>query len=187
VFKGAYVGLEAEASVISTFEPLIIPGLLQTRAYAAEVTRASLIRDPEEIERRVEARLRWQEVLTQDNPPRYWAIIDEAALLRPVGDDAARHAQLRKLVDTNPLDNVTIQILPMSAGPHVGLGGQFVILDFAAETDRSLVYVETPTDNLYLEEPEQIQRYKLMFQHLCADALGADASIAYLSNLIDKV
>ncbi|MGW0587580.1 helix-turn-helix domain-containing protein [Streptosporangium sp. NPDC002607] len=187
VFTGTYVGLEAEASSIDTFEPLVIPGLLQTAAYTAELTRASLTHDPAEIDKHVEARMRRQEILQRPNSPRYWAIIDEAALLRPVGDVEVMRGQLHKLIDTHPLEHVTIQVIPMSAGPHIGLWGQFVILGFPDPTDRNVVYVETPTDGLYLEEPEHLERYNLMMQRLVADALGVDASIAYLSKLIDQL
>ncbi|WP_440099941.1 helix-turn-helix domain-containing protein [Streptosporangium sp. H16] len=187
VFTGTYVGLEAEASSIDTFEPLVIPGLLQTSAYTAELTRASLVHDPAEIDKHVEARMRRQEILQRPNSPRYRAIIDEAALLRPVGDVEVMRGQLRKLIDTHPLEHVTIQVIPMSTGPHIGLWGQFVILGFPDPSDRNVVYVETPTDGLYLEEPEHLERYNLIMQRLVADALGADASIAYLSELIDRL
>lgn len=186
VLTGTYVGLEAEASSIDTFEPLVIPGLLQTAAYTTELIRASLA-DPAEIGKRVEARMRRQEILRRPNPPRYRAIIDEAALLRPVGDTEVMRDQLRKLIDTHPLEHVTIQIIPMSAGLHVGMSGHFVILEFPDSTDQDVVYIETPTDNLYLEEPKHLERYNLMMQRLVADALGADASIAYLSELIDRL
>ncbi|MEU8203605.1 helix-turn-helix transcriptional regulator [Streptosporangium sp. NPDC049046] len=187
VFTGTYVGLEAEASSIDTFEPLVIPGLLQTSAYTAELIRASLSYDPAELDKRVEARMRRQEILRRPNPPRYRAIIDEAALLRPVGDTEVMRDQLRKLINTHPLEHVTIQVMPMSAGLHVGMSGHFVILEFPDFTDQNVVYIETPTDNLYLEEPKQLERYNLMMQRLVADALGADASIAYLSELIDRL
>lgn len=186
VLTGTYVGLEAEASSIDTFEPLVIPGLLQTSAYTTELIRASLA-DPAEIDKRVEARMRRQEILQRPNPPRYRAIIDEAALLRPVGDTKVMRDQLRKLIDTHPLEHMTIQVIPMSAGPHIGLWGQFVILGFPDSTDQDVVYIETPTDNLYLEEPKHLERYNLVMQRLAANALGADASIAYLSELIDRL
>ncbi len=187
VFTGSYVGLEAEAVAISTFELALIPGLLQTPDYTTHITRAALIRDAREVERRVKARQERQEILKRQDPPRLWAVIDEAALLRPVGSREVREGQLRKLISTESLENVKIQILPMSAGAHTGLVGQFVILDFAEPTDRSVVYLETATDGLYLEEHEQLARYRMMFQHLCASALSVDASIAYLSALIDKL
>ncbi|MEU6742278.1 DUF5753 domain-containing protein [Streptosporangium sandarakinum] len=187
VFTGSYAGLEAEASPINTFEPLVISGLLQTFAYTVALTRASLVRDPAEIDKRVEARMRRQEILRRPNPPRYWAVIDEAALLRPVGDAEVMRGRLRKLIDTHPLEHVTVQVMPMSAGPHIGLWGQFVILGFPDATDRDIVYVETPTDGPYLEEPEHLERHTLMMQRLVAGALGADASIAYLSDLLDRL
>jgi transcriptional regulator with XRE-family HTH domain len=187
VLPGAYVGLEAAASSIRNFELAIIPGLLQTREYAAEVIRAAGIREPQELERRVAARMERQQLLDRSDPPQFWAVIDEAALLRPAGSREAHEAQLRRLVDTSPWRHIKLQVLPLSAGLHAGLGGAFVILDFPNTVDRSVVFVETPTDGLYLEEIEQIQSYTLMFQHLCASALSVDASIAYLSSLIDKL
>jgi transcriptional regulator with XRE-family HTH domain len=187
VFPGAYVGLEAEAASIRNFELAIIPGLLQTPEYMAEIVRTAGFREPEEIERRVAARVERQQLLLRTNPPQLWAIIDEAALLRPAGTKDVYEAQLRKLIDTSPSRHVKVQVLPLSAGLHAGLGGAFVILDFPNAADRSVVFVETPTDGLYLEEPLQLQSYNLLFQHLCASALSVDASIAYLSSLIDKL
>ncbi|MEV7965797.1 helix-turn-helix transcriptional regulator [Sphaerisporangium sp. NPDC088356] len=183
VLTGSYVGLEAEATSIRTFQLGLIPGLLQTAEYTAEITRAAMIRDPREIERRVEARLERQQILVRSDPPQLWAIIDEAALLRLT--PGVREGQLRKLIDTSPLEHVKLQVLPMSAGPHAGLKGHFVILDFPDPTDRSMVYLETATDGLYLEETQQLNRYTLVFQHLCASALSIDASLAYLSTLLD--
>ena len=187
VLTGDYVGLEAAASTIRNFELAVIPGLLQTPEYAAEIIRTAGVREPREIERRVAARVERQRLLLRDNPPQLWAVIDEAALHRPIGSRDIREAQLRKLMDTSPLQHVKLQVLPFKAGPHAGLSGQFVILDFPHATDRSVVYIETPTDGLYLEEEDQLKRYSLLFQHVCASALSVDASIAYLSNLIDKL
>jgi transcriptional regulator with XRE-family HTH domain len=187
VLHGSYVGLEAEASTIRTFQLGYVPGLLQTREYAADVIRASSVREPREIQRRVDVRMRRQQILETDNPPQLWAVIDEAALIRPIGGSETHEAQLRKLVDTSPIDHVKVQVLPLSAGAHAGLAGQFVILDFPEPTDRSVVYLETPTEGLYLEDVDQLKRYNLLFQHVCASALSVDASIAYLSSLIDKL
>ncbi|MFG1878155.1 helix-turn-helix domain-containing protein [Sphaerisporangium sp. NPDC049003] len=188
ILSGEYVGLEAAASSLRNWETSIIPGLLQTPAYAAEVIRAAGVRELRELERRVAVRMERQQLLLREkNPPQFWAVVDEAALLRPVGSSEVREEQLRKLVDTSPLQHVKLQVLPFSAGPHAGLGGPFVILDFPHAMDRSVVYIETPTDGLYLEEAEQLKSYNLLFQHVCASALSVDASIAYLSDLIDKL
>ncbi|MET8155995.1 Scr1 family TA system antitoxin-like transcriptional regulator [Sphaerisporangium sp. NPDC005289] len=88
------------------------------------------------------------------------------------------------LIDTSPLAHVKVQVLPMSAGPHAGLKDQFVILDFPDPNDRSVVYLGTATDGLYLEETHHIDRYSLVFQHLCAAALSVDASIDHLSIML---
>jgi transcriptional regulator with XRE-family HTH domain len=187
IFRSTYVGLEAEASAISTFELALIPGLLQTDDYMREIMRACMVRDPEEMERRIEARLERQALLTRPNPPRLWAIIDESAIRRPVGSLDVHKRQLRKLVETESMENVKVQILPFSAGAHIGMGGSFVILDFPEAGDRSVVYQETATDCLYLEEQDNIDHYQLMFKHLGASALSIDDSIAYVSGLIDEL
>ncbi|RJL33208.1 helix-turn-helix domain-containing protein [Bailinhaonella thermotolerans] len=187
VLKGAYVGLEAGASQIRTFQLSVIPGLLQTPEYAAALVRAAMVRDPLEIKRRVEARMARQRILERDNPPMLWAVIDEMALLRSPGDPEVHRRQLRRLIDTGPLEHVKIQILKLSEGFHPGLSGQFVILDFPGDVEKSVVHLETATDGLYLEEPEERKRYSLAWQYLCASALSTDASIAYLSTLIDNL
>lgn len=187
VFTGTFVGLEAEASSITTFELALIPGLLQTPEYMREVAHAFLVRDPEEVERRVEARLERQRLLTRTNPPNYWAIIDETALARPFTSPEVHKRQLRKLLETGPLEHVKIQVLPTSAGLHPGLAGSFVILDFPESSDRSVVFQETATDSLYLEDQHQIDRYTLILKHLCASALSVDASLAWVSDMIDRL
>jgi hypothetical protein len=185
VLAGSYIDLEAEASTISTFEPLVIPGLLQTPAYAAEITRAALVRDPAEVERRVTLRMERQKLLTQKDSPRFWVVIDEAALVRPLSSPPVFREQLQRLIDTEPLEHVTIQVLPLTAGLHAGMAGQFVIMEFPE--DPKIVYVETGTDGLYLEKPEELARYTLVFQHLCATALAPDASLVYLSGMLDTL
>ncbi|MEU8267417.1 DUF5753 domain-containing protein [Sphaerisporangium sp. NPDC049002] len=185
VLPGSYVGLEAEASSIQTFQPLVIPGLLQTAEYTAAICRAAMVRDPVEIDRRVEARLARQQILLRSDPPRLWAVIDEAALLRLTPE--VREGQLKKLVETTPLEHVKVQVLPVSAGPHAGLAGPFVILEFPDPTDRSVIYLETATDDLYLEETHQVSRYTLLFQHVCASALSIDASVAHLSTMLNEL
>ncbi|MDF5756991.1 helix-turn-helix transcriptional regulator [Spongiactinospora sp. TRM90649] len=186
VFPGPYVGLEAEAASIKCFQLGLIPGLLQTPDYAREVTRATVpADDPAEIERRVAGRMARQRILEKDDPTRLWAVIDEAALLRTVHRPRIHQRQLRRLIETSPLAHVKLQVLPMSAGPHAGLTGQFVILDFPDPADGSVVYLETAADDLYLEETGQLDRFRGIFERLTASALSAEASLAYLSELAD--
>ncbi|MBC6456603.1 helix-turn-helix domain-containing protein [Actinomadura sp. HBU206391] len=182
VLDDPYAEFEAGAEKIQTYELANIPGLLQTPAYAAALYRGWLIRDPAEIERLVQLRMQRQAILSHDSPPYIWAVIDETALLRPFGTVEERREQLRRLIDTERFDHITIQVLPLDVGPHLGMAGPFSILDFP-ENDPSLVYVETEPNSLYLEERTDIQRYSVVFQNLSAMALSPDASIAHLTQL----
>jgi hypothetical protein len=113
-------------------------------------------------------------------------VIDEAALIRPFGSVADRREQLQRLIDTERLDHVTVQVLPLDAGPHPGFGGPFVILDFP-DNDPSLVYIETHPNSLYLEERDEVKRYSVAFQNLNAIALSPDESTAYLAKMLDQL
>ncbi|WP_067479140.1 helix-turn-helix domain-containing protein [Actinomadura hibisca] len=183
VLGDSYVEFEAGAEKIHAYELSVIPGLLQTPAYAAAVNRGRLIRDPEENERLVQLRMERQRILAHQDPPYLWVVIDEAAILRPFGTLDDRQEQLRRLIDTELLDHVTVQILPLQVGPHPGLAGSFVILDFP-EGDPSLVYTETQHLSVYLEERGELQRYSMLFQHLSATALSPDESNAYLARTL---
>ncbi len=186
VLDDPYVEFEASAEKIHSYELSLIPGLLQTPAYAAALYRGWLVRDPTEIDQLVQLRMERQAILTHDDPPYFWAVIDETALLRPFGTPDDRREQLQRLIDTEPLDHVTVQVLPLDAGPHPGMAGPFSILDFP-EDDPSLVYVEAEPNSLYLEERAEIHRYSVVFQNLSAMALSPDTSIAYLTKLADRL
>jgi transcriptional regulator with XRE-family HTH domain len=186
VFTGTYVGLEAEAASMRTYEPQIIPGLLETEDYARSLIRAGAVRaDPEEIERRVQARIARQEILTRSDPPEIWAVLDEPVIRRPVGGPAVMHAQLQHLIDltTAPNSTITLQIVPLAAGEHAGLLGPFVIMEFPSSEDPTVIYLETATDGLYLEETAQIDRYTLVFDHLRATALSTTESASFIARV----
>jgi transcriptional regulator with XRE-family HTH domain len=182
VFTGAFVGLEAEASSLRAYQALLVPGLLQTQDYMRAVIRAAR---PDamtpQVEKRVQARLARQQLLSDSNPPRYWAVIDEAVLYRSVGGDEVMYAQLNYLVDRAILPHVTIQVLPFSAGAHAGMEGPFLILGFPEQADPDVVYVDNTTSGIYLEEPAEILRYTLMFDHLRAAALSPDDTLTRIA------
>jgi transcriptional regulator with XRE-family HTH domain len=182
VFTGAFVGLEAEAASLRAYQALLIPGLLQTEDYMRAVIRAAR---PDattaQIEKRVKARLARQQLLTEADPPRYWAVIDEAVLCRSVGGAQVMADQLRWLLTKAALPHVTIQVLPFSAGAHAGMEGPFLILGFPEQTDTDVVYVDNTTAGIYLEEPAEILRYTLMFDHLRAAALSPDNTLTRIS------
>ncbi len=187
---GTYVGLEAEAATLHTYESMFVPGLLQTEDYARAVVRAWQARpDPEALERAVTARMARQEILSRTDPPEIWAVLDEAVISRPVGGPETMRAQLQHLIDVSSRPNspVTLQVLPFAAGAHPGMDGTFVVLDFHTPKDPPIVYLETATDGLYLEEPSDIERYTLRFNHLVARALGPDESRAMIAGLAQRM
>jgi transcriptional regulator with XRE-family HTH domain len=125
-----YIGLETEAASLRVFEPQVVPGLLQTTAYASAVIAGNLPEaSPEQVDKRVSVRMRRQErISAADSPLRMWAVIDEAALCRKVGDNQIMREQLHHLVELSRLPHVTVQVLPFEAGAHPGLSGQFAVL-----------------------------------------------------------
>jgi len=182
VFTGAFVGLEAETSSLRAYQALLVPGLLQTEDYMRAVIRAARPDATEaHVEKRVKARLARQRLLTDLDPPRYWAVIDEAVLCRTVGGQKVMRAQLNWLIARASLPHVTIQVLPFSAGAHAGMEGPFLILGFPEQADPDVVYVDNTTTGIYLEEPAEILRYTLMFDHLRAAALAPDDTLTRIA------
>jgi transcriptional regulator with XRE-family HTH domain len=173
-----YIGLEAGAASIRNFEPLVVPGLLQTQDYARAMFKGGARElDRDDVERRVEVRLARQEILTRDDRPRLWAVIDEAVIHRLVGGPAVMRNQFKHLVDTAEQGRTTIQVVPYRAGAHAGTTGPFVILNFPEPSDPAVVYVETLAGDIYLEQRADVDRYTLAFDRLLAAALHPDDSV----------
>ncbi|WP_019631143.1 helix-turn-helix domain-containing protein [Actinomadura atramentaria] len=175
----SYIEFESEATELFTYQSLHIPGLLQTPDYARAVTRGSLpeVAD-DDIERRIEARIKRQAVLAGDRPLRLWAIIDEAALRRPVGGPDVMRTQLDHLRTTAESPSITLQVIPFDAGAHPGLVGSFTLMRFPEHVGPEAVYIESQAGDVFLEEEEDIARYRVVFEHLRAVALSPAASIA---------
>ncbi|MFV2124562.1 helix-turn-helix domain-containing protein [Micromonospora sp. LOL_013] len=175
-----FIGLEEAASHLREYHVDLISGPLQTRGYATEVfTRNPLRLSPEVIEQRVAARLQRAKLLTRMEPhlPRFDILLDEAAIRRPVGSGVVMAAQLRRLIQVDELPNVSIRLIPFSAGVHSGsLTGSFVMLDFPAELEPTTVYVEGLTGALYLDRPNEADSYTMAFDDLTAAALGQAAT-----------
>jgi Domain of unknown function (DUF5753) len=182
--------LEAEASTIQTYEPQIIPGLLQIEDYARAFIQSAMVHpDPETVERRVAARLARKELLSQEAPPEVWVILDEPVISRPVGGPEVMREQLLHLIElsTAPNGRITIQILPLALGAHPGMNGPFALLSFPDAKDRSVVYLESATDGLFLEEEPDITSYTLKFRHLVAQALGPEQSRDMIAEIADRM
>ncbi|WP_371782656.1 helix-turn-helix domain-containing protein [Streptosporangium subroseum] len=187
VFGGSLPGFEAEASQIRTVELVTIPGLLQTAGYATAIFQAGQVLDQTAVQRRVEGRLTRQAILDREDPPQIWAVIDEAALRKMVGGPKVMAEQLTHLADMAMRSNIAVQVLLDSTGAHAAMGSGFVILDFAGDLDPSIVYLETPTDNLFLERPEEVQAYTLTFNRVVAAALTVEESARYVASLVDRL
>jgi transcriptional regulator with XRE-family HTH domain len=175
----ASIGLEEGARALRMYAALLVPGLLQTRDYASAVLRAlqpSL--DAEQFERWVDLRLRRQSLLDRAGAPALWTILDEAVLRRPVGGAEVMREQLRRLAEAAERTNVTVQVLPFAAGEHAGMDGGFTIFGFSRSTDSDVVHLDNSSGDLYLEDPEEIQRYNEVFDQLRTAALRPDESLA---------
>jgi transcriptional regulator with XRE-family HTH domain len=165
-----YFGLEAAASFIRTYELQFVPGLLQTEEYARCVIRLGNAMSEDEVTRRTEARINRRLLLDREEPPRKWAVIDEAALRRPIGSPAVMREQVRHLIKMAEHPAVTLQVLPFSAGGHRALGGPFTILRFAEPDLRDVVYIEQLTSALYLDKPTEVDSYLEVMEQLCLQA-----------------
>ncbi|MFE1170668.1 helix-turn-helix domain-containing protein [Nocardiopsis sp. NPDC058789] len=186
VLTGEYAGLEEEASRISSYEPIVIPGLLQTPEYARlHMQSASAPRVDSEIDRTVEARVQRQEEVLQGSAPELWMIIDENALRRMVVDQEVMRGQIDHLITVSEdLTNaITVQVLPVATSFHSGLVGPFVILEYADEDIAPFVFLETDTDGLYLEREEEVSRYRRLFEQAQSVALGPQDSVQLMHGL----
>jgi transcriptional regulator with XRE-family HTH domain len=178
----ALVGFESEAASLRVYDTLI-PGLLQTADYAQAVLRAVRVEfTAEDVRRRVKLRMARQAVLRKDHAPALWVVLDEVAVRRQIGGWSVMKEQLDHLCQIATLPNVTLQVLPFASGEHAGLDGGFAILGFSQPSDPDVVYVENLASDLYLEDPEDVERYCLAFDHLRATALRPSDSMAFLVN-----
>jgi transcriptional regulator with XRE-family HTH domain len=167
------ITFESEASKITHFQPLVVPGLLQTHAYMRAVMEASGVSDAD-TEARVSARAGRQTVLTRKNAARYLAIIDEAALRRPFGGCAVMAEQIRKIIEDAGRPNVTVQVIPFARGGYP-LYAPYVLLEFGKA--REIVYLEHKQVSGFLDEPEDTAPFQPLTDTLKAAALGpADTS-----------
>jgi hypothetical protein len=176
-----YLGLESAAATIRSFETQFVPGLFQTEDYARAVTRLGHQTAPEqEIERRVGLRLRRQEVLARRQPPRFWAIIDEAVLRRPIGGTAVMRNQLRHLVDAARRPGVRLQVVPFARGGHAGASGSFSILRFEEQDLPDVVYMEQLTSAVYLDQRPDVEHYLEVVDQLSGEALTPVDTISFI-------
>ncbi len=178
-----YVGLEAEAVVISCFQSAVIHGLLQTADYARAGHEVAMPRlSAGQIEKQIEAKLTRQRILTKDNPPRLAVVLDEAALHRMFGGSQVMALQLAKLLEMLDLPNIAVQVLPYELGAHPAMESNFTILELPSPTP-GLVYVEGLIGSVYLERAEDHKRYREIFSRLQSIALNPKYTADLISSL----
>jgi Domain of unknown function (DUF5753)/Helix-turn-helix domain len=182
-----YLGLEQASSVIRTYEPQLVPGLLQTQ----EVSRALIqLGHPsgstDDIERRIALRITRQEVLTQPAAPNLWAVIDESALWR-LNSRSTAWVQIQHLIEMAELPNITLQLVPIYSGAHAAVGGPFTILRFSEPDLPDIVYLEQLTTALYLDKIQDVQHYMLVMDRLCVQAKSPAETTRFLSSTLKEI
>ncbi|MFF9089725.1 helix-turn-helix domain-containing protein [Streptomyces sp. NPDC014991] len=181
-----FISLESQASAMRTLETTVVPGLLQTAEYARAVTRAAVKDlDEDRLDTLVEVRLARQDVLRADPPLTLSAVLDEAVLRREVGGPGVMSRQLERLMEAASLPQVRLQILPFTAGAHIGLTGPFVIFSFPSTSDLDVVVLDQLTSSLYLERKEDLVAYTEAFHTLQFHALSPEDSLDYIAAIGD--
>ncbi len=183
-----YLGLEQGASIIRTYEIQYVPGLLQTEDYARAVTMlGQLDGSDEEIDRRVHLRMGRQKLLTQPGAPTLWAVVDEAALRRRLDIRSVMRSQVQHLIELTELPNITLQVVPFSAGGHAAAGGPFVVLRFAEPDLPDIVYLEQLSSSLYLDKRRDVENYLAVMDRLAAQAEPPDRTTKSLKRIMRDI
>jgi transcriptional regulator with XRE-family HTH domain len=168
-----FVEYEARATSLRGFEHVLVPGLLQTPEYARAVLANRPNTSEDQVEELVTARMERQVILDRDEPPLLWVVLDEAALRRQIGTGKVMHGQLLHVAEMSRRPNITVQVIPVGAGGHIGLLGAFVIADLGPQ---GIVYLETAAGGQIAEEPSVVADVALTFDTLRSEALPRTAS-----------
>jgi len=174
-----YIGLEEAAVQIRAYEAQFVPGLLQTEDYARAVILLEYS-NPKEINRRVSLRIARQAILARPDPTSLWVVLDEAVLRRPIGGSAVMRAQLKHLIEMSQRPNVTIQIMPFTAGGHAAAGGSFSVLHFAEDDLPDVVYHEQLASAQYLDKQDVVGKYLEVMDRLRLEAATPASSLKTL-------
>jgi hypothetical protein len=178
-----YLGLEAAAVAITSYTMYYVPALLQTKEYIIEIIKTIAPKmDSHILRERVEARMRRQERLEEDDPPRYRVLLDEAVLHRAVGGPTVMAGQLDKVLQAERRGQVTVQVVSFDFGAHAAQDSNFILFEFAESANQSpVVSVEGLTGMQYLEKSADITRYREAIEYLRDSALSPRDSIALVA------
>jgi transcriptional regulator with XRE-family HTH domain len=178
-----YLGLEQAATLIRSYDPQLVPGLLQTPEYARTVFSLPGRSPGQRAERQLAVRMRRQEILHRADPPHLWAVIDEAVLRRSVGSAAVMRGQIEHLLEISQLRHVNIQVLPFRAGGHAAGGGPLTLLRFAGDQLPDVVYLEQLASAVYSSSPADLAYYWDILNQLATKAEPPIASATVLDQI----
>lgn len=185
----AFIGLEREASALYFYQPLIIPGILQTEAYASAVIPGTAPEIPPEEKRQISKRVRFERqhnLLNRPDGPQINAILDESVLHRTFGGAQTMHEQLQHLITLGNTPRISLRVLPFSAGINT-VGGPFVVLEFPDQSDADAVYLENAVaTSLVLDRADGITKYRQVFDRLSAAAMSPQDSLRYIAEFADR-
>lgn len=179
----ALISFEAEATTITDMSMLLIPGLLQTPDYIRAVMSSGGVVGAD-AETMVAARMGRQSVLSKPRPPKYRAIVDEAALRRPVGGASVMAAQVRHLLDCARRPHIDVLVLPFGRGAHTGLDGSYVLLEFAKA--RPIVHLEHKRSSIFVDQPDDVSPFRAATDTLVSTALAPVDSVEFLSGMAEE-
>jgi hypothetical protein len=183
-----YVGLEEAAALIRIYEVQFVPGLLQTEDYArAVVMQGSPNLSSEEIDSRVAVRMGRQKQFSKENPARLWAIVDEAALRRPIGSRDVLAGQINRLIDVTSEPNITLQVMPFKHGGHAAEGGAFTIMRFPEADLPDMVYMEYLTGAHYIDKPEDVELYAAVMERLSVAGTSPEKTRDILGDILKEL
>ncbi|GGQ89463.1 helix-turn-helix domain-containing protein [Streptomyces althioticus] len=180
-----YIGLEQDASTLRQYQCEVLPGLMQTEAYARELHTTGAHMSAEDIDRAVRVRLERQEMLTRPDAPEAWFVVNEGAVRNVIGDRGVMREQLERIVETTELPSVTLQVLPFDSGTYPATGS-FTMLGFPAPEDPDLVYRDGITDAVYLEGEHHVREYTRAFDGLRAAALSPQRSARLVQSVVKE-
>lgn len=178
---------EAEASVIRTFETQMVPGLLQTPEYAEALLGGGRFASPEILKKKAEARMARREILVRRSPARLRAVIEESALHKQIGGGEILKAQLAYLHHMAQLPNIDLQVLSADTGSHAGLCAPFTILEFPDPLDLPIVYIDTASNGLFLEEQDEVEAHSATFSDIQGSALSTVRSADLIINIMKSL
>lgn len=177
-----YLNFEIRATTITNFELMLVPGLAQTAEYAFAIISALMLdHDEPDIEARVARRMARQTILVRSTPPQVNLIIAESALRLSVGGPGVMARQVHHLIDLSHRRNISVRVIPVDVGPHPGIQGQFVLLEY--DDSPTVVFVEDRATGLFLDDPLAVESYRLTVERLAAVALDEGESLRRMASI----